>query len=49
MVFPENLATFFDLSHYMLYEKYGAHGGAEGLTLYNIYIMMYLKKIFLKH
>lgn len=32
IVFPANLQTFFDLSHYILYEQYGAHGGAGRLT-----------------
>lgn len=31
-VFPENLQTFFNLSQYILYEQYGARGGAGRLT-----------------
>ena len=47
MVFPENLATFFDLSHYMLYEKYGAHGGAGRLnSIQYIYNDVFKKNIF---
>lgn len=46
-VFPENLATFFDLSHYMLYEKYGAHGGAGRLnSIQYIYNDVFKKNIF---
>ena len=32
LIFPYNLATFFDLSHYILYEQYGARGGAGRLS-----------------
>lgn len=32
IVFLANLQTFFNLSHYILYEQYGAHGGAGRLT-----------------
>lgn len=32
IVFPANLQTFFNLSQYVLYEQYGAHGGAGRLT-----------------
>ena len=48
-VFPENLATFFDLSHYMLYEKYGAHGGAGRLNSIQYIYNDVFKKNFLKH
>lgn len=32
VVFPANLQTFFNLSQYILYEQYGARGGAGRLT-----------------
>lgn len=32
LVFPANLQTFFNLSQYILYEQYGARGGAGRLT-----------------
>lgn len=32
IVFPANLQTFFNLSQYVLYEQYGARGGAGRLT-----------------
>lgn len=32
IVLPENLSSFFSISQYIDYEKYGAHGGAGRLT-----------------
>lgn len=32
VIFPANLSTFFNLSQYVLYEQYGARGGAGRLT-----------------
>lgn len=32
VIFPANLSTFFNLSQYIMYEQYGAHGGAGRLT-----------------
>lgn len=32
IIFPANLSTFFNLNQYILYERYGARGGAGRLT-----------------